>query len=63
MDKQKLINEKMALVWQYNALQEKIDSYNLDIIIEDCEAFRKEANLKKRIKDRIKEINKILETN
>lgn len=31
MDKQKLINEKMALVWQLNALQEKLDSYPISV--------------------------------
>lgn len=61
MDKQKLIEEKMALVGQFNMLQEKIDSYWIDIIVENVPAFKKEANLKKKIEDRIKEINDKLE--
>jgi hypothetical protein len=63
MDKEKLIKEKMALVAQFNALQEKINSYNLEIVVEDCAAFKKEANMKKRIEERIKEINKLLNDN
>lgn len=63
MDRENLIKEKMALVSQFNALQEKINSYWLDIVVENCEAFKKEANMKKRIEDRIKEINKILNDN
>ena len=63
MDRENLIKEKMALVSQFNALQEKINSYWLDIVVEKCEAFKKEANMKKRIEDRIKEINKILNDN
>lgn len=61
MEKENLIKEKMALVSQFNNLQEKIDSYNLSIMVEESESFRKESNLKKRIEDRIKEINKRLE--
>lgn len=63
MDRENLIKEKMALVSQFNTLQEKINSYWLDIVVENCEAFKKEANMKKRIEDRIKEINKILNDN
>lgn len=63
MEKENLIKEKMALVSQFNTLQEKINSYWLDIVVENCEAFKKEANMKKRIEDRIKEINKILNDN
>lgn len=63
MDRENLIKEKMALVSQFNTLQEKINSYWLDIVVENCEAFKKEANIKKRIEDRIKEINKILNDN
>jgi len=61
MDKENLIKEKMALVAQFNALQDKISSYNLEVVVENCDAFKKEANLKKRIEDRIKEINTKLE--
>lgn len=61
MDKQKLINEKMALVWQLNALQEKLDSYPISVIVNDNWTFNEEANLKYRIEYRIKEINQQLE--
>lgn len=61
MDKEKLIEEKQALVAQFNALQEKINSYGLDIVVENNVAFKKEANLKKRIEERIQQINKQLE--
>lgn len=61
MDKQNLINEKMALVWQLNALQEKLDSYPISVIVNDNWTFREEANLKYRIEYKIKEINQQLE--
>jgi hypothetical protein len=60
-DKQKLINEKMALVWQLNALQEKLDSYPISVIVNDNWTFKDEANLRYRIELRIKEINQQLE--
>lgn len=63
MDKEKLIEEKQALVAQFNTLQEKINSYGLDIIVENNIAFKKEANLKKRIEERIQQINKLLNSN
>jgi len=61
MDKQKLIDEKNALVSQYNDLRKKIGSYPISVIVNDNWTFRDEANLKYRIKMRIKEINKLLE--
>lgn len=61
MDKQKLIDEKNALVSQYNDLRKKIDSYPISVIVNDNWTFRDEANLKYRIEMRIKEINKLLE--
>lgn len=60
-DKQKLINEKLALVWQYNALQEKLDSYWFDVLANDCWTFRDLANKKKCIEIKIKWINEKLE--
>lgn len=61
MDKQKLIDEKNALVSQYNDLRKKIDSYPISVIVNDNWTFRDEVNLKYRIEMRIKEINKLLE--
>lgn len=61
MDKQKLIDEKNALVSQYNDLRKKLDSYPISVIVNDNWTFRDEANLKYRIEMRIKEINKLLE--
>lgn len=61
MDKQKLIDEKNALVSQYNDLRKKIDSYPISVIVNDNWTFRDESNLKYRIEMRIKEINKLLE--
>lgn len=61
MDKQKLINEKMALVWQLNALQEKMDSYPISVIVNDNWTFKEETNLRYRIEYRIKEINQQLD--
>jgi len=60
-DKQKLFNEKMALVWQLNALQEKLDNYPISVIVNDNWTFKDEANLRYRIELRIKEINQQLE--
>lgn len=60
MDKQKLIDEKIALVWQLNALQEKLNSYPISVIANDNWTFKEEANLKYRIELRIKQINKLL---
>lgn len=61
MDKQKLIDEKMALVWQLNALQEKLDSYPISVIVNDNWTFKEEVNLRYRIEYRIKEINQQLD--
>lgn len=61
MDKQKLEAEKMALVWQFNALQEKIESYWIDIIATNCQAFKDEINLRDRIQQKIKEVNEKIE--
>lgn len=60
MDKQKLIDEKTALVWQLNALQEKLNSYPMSVIVNDNWTFREESNLRYRIEMRIKQINKLL---
>lgn len=60
MDKQKLIDEKIALVWQLNALQEKLNSYPISVIVNDNWTFKEEANLRYRIELRIKQINKLL---
>lgn len=61
MDKQKLMEEKLVLVWQLNALQEKIDSYWIDIIANNAKLFKEEINKRDRIQRRINEIKKILD--
>lgn len=61
MDKQKLMEEKLVLVWQLNALQEKIDSYWIDIIANNAKLFKEEINQRDRIQRRINEIKKILD--
>lgn len=60
MDKQKLEEEKMKLVWQLNVLNEQIDSYSIPDIANDSWMFRDIANKKFIIEIRIKEINKLL---
>jgi len=60
-DKQKLIEEKRALVSQFNMLQEKLDSYGFDVLINDNWTFRDEANKKKVIELRIQQINRLLD--
>lgn len=61
-NKEELIKEKQALVSQFNILQEKLNSYPISIIVNDNWTFKEEANLKKRIEMRIKEINNLLDT-
>ena len=54
------MDEKIALVWQLNALQEKLNSYPISVIVNDNWTFKEEANLRYRIELRIKQINKLL---
>lgn len=57
MDKQKLEEEKMKMVWQLNVLNEQIDSYNIPDIACDSGMFRDIANRKYAVELRIKELN------
>lgn len=61
MSKQKLIEEKRALVSQFNMLQEKLDGYGFDVLANDNWTFRDEANKKKAIELRIQQINRLLD--
>lgn len=55
--------EKAKLVWMLNAIKEKIDAYWLDDIAIDSWPFRKLCSDKQSIEYRIKEINKVLNSN
>lgn len=60
---QDLKEEKIRLVWMYNAIQEKIDAYWLDEISIDSWPFKKLCSMKQQLEHRIREINKeLLET-
>lgn len=61
MDKQKLEEDKMKLVWQLNAVMEQIDEYWLEAIAWDWGFFKELCQKKQGIEDRIKFINKQLE--
>ena len=61
-EKQNLMEEKMKLVWQLNVVQERIEEYWIVDIAIDNWTFKDEANLKKRIEMRIKEINNLLDS-
>ena len=56
-----LIEEKMKLIWIYNALQEKIDAYWLTDIVIDSKPFKKLCADKQAIEMKIKDINKLLD--
>ena len=56
-----LIEEKMKLIWIYNALQEKIDAYWLTDIAIDSKPFKKLCADKQAIEMKIKDINKLLD--
>ena len=61
MDKQKLEAEKMALIWQFNIIQEHLDSYWLPEIATDSGVFKDWIIRRQAIEMRIKEINRQLE--
>ena len=62
MDKQKLEQEKLMLVWQLNAIQEKIDDYWLLDIAYDSWPFKDLAREKTRLENRIQAIKKLLDS-
>ena len=55
-----LTEEKMKLIWIYNALQEKIDAYWLEDIAIDSKPFKKLCADKQAIEMKIKDLNKLL---
>lgn len=61
MDKQKLIEEKLMLVWQLNAIQEQIDEYWLPMVACDSWPFKELCNKKYYAEKRINEIKKLLD--
>lgn len=62
MDKQKLEEEKLMLVWQLNAIQEQIDYYWLEAIASDSWTFKELCTNKMYIENRIKKIKELLDS-
>lgn len=53
--------QKLALVGQLNAIQEKIDAYWLDLISYDSSPFKELIEKRKEIEHKIKELNQQIE--
>lgn len=53
--------QKLALVGQLNAIQEKIDAYWLDLISYDSSPFKELIEKRKEIEYKIKELNQQIE--